>query len=319
MHPVALAYQAGYHFVRSVPRPLAGAAAWAVGPIAARVSHERRLLTERHLRRVYGDDYGGDDLARSVDATFRSYARYWVDSFRLPGMSDDELDAGFGFEGFDQLIEARESGIGPIIALPHLGGWEWAAFWLTQVRGVPVSVVVEPVEPPELFEFFAKFRRALGMTIIPLGPDAGREVLRAIKNRDVVCLLADRDIPGDGIPVEFFGERTTIPAGPVTLALRTGAPLLPTAVYFRGDRHVGVVQPALELEREGRFRDDVAAGSQRLAGRLEQLIRAAPEQWHLQQPNWPSDYDALDAIGKPQPRPAWMDRPTALAGPGARP
>jgi phosphatidylinositol dimannoside acyltransferase len=313
MHPVAFAYQAGYHFVRAVPRPAARGAAWLAGVIAPRVSLERRTLVARNLQRVYGDDYRGTDLRRSIEATFRSYANYWVDSFRLPGMSSEEIDAGFAFEGLDQLIEARESGIGPIIALPHLGGWEWAAFWMTQVRKIPVTVVVEPVDPPELFEFFARFRRTLGMTIIPLGPNAGAEVLRAIKRRDVVCLLADRDIAGDGIPVEFFGERTTIPGGPVTLALRTGAPLLPTAVYFRGAGHVGVVQPALHLERRGRFRDDVARGSQLLAGRLEQLVRAAPEQWHLQQPNWPSDYDALDAIGKPQ------SRPPSLAGVTSQP
>ena len=30
-----------------------------------------------------------------------------------------------------------------------------------------------------------------------------------------------------------------------------------------------------------------------LASRIEALIRAAPEQWHLLQPNWPSDAAAL--------------------------
>ena len=51
--------------------------------------------------------------------------------------------------------------------MPHLGGWEWAAFWLTQVIDVPVTAVVEPVHPPELFEFFVEFRKALGMNVVP--------------------------------------------------------------------------------------------------------------------------------------------------------
>jgi KDO2-lipid IV(A) lauroyltransferase len=41
--------------------------------------------------------------------------------------------------------------------------------------------------------------------------------------------------------------------------------------------------------REGRLRDDAARVTQDLARRFEELIRAAPEQWHLLQPNWPSD------------------------------
>jgi len=92
------------------------------------------------------------------------------------------------------------------------------------------------------------------------------------------------------VEVEFFGERTTLPGGPATLALRTGATVVPTAVYFRPGRdHLGVVRPALEVERRGRLRDDIARITQAIAHELESLIRVAPEQWHLLQPNWPSD------------------------------
>jgi KDO2-lipid IV(A) lauroyltransferase len=62
------------------------------------------------------------------------------------------------------------------------------------------------------------------------------------------------------------------------------------------------VGPELSAERQGRFRDDVARITQSLASRLERMIRVAPEQWHLQQPNWPSDLEALAAIGKPATR-----------------
>jgi lauroyl/myristoyl acyltransferase len=119
-------------------------------------------------------------------------------------------------------------------------------------------------------------------------------VLTALRNNHVVCLLSDRDIGGGGVEVEFLGERTTLPAGPATLALRTGAPLFPTAVYYGGERgRRGVVRPPLDLARTGRLRDDVARVTQALADELGDLIRRAPEQWHLLQPNWPSDRAAV--------------------------
>ena len=74
------------------------------------------------------------------------------------------------------------------------------------------------------------------MTVVPVAPDAGTAVLRALRANEVVCLLSDRDIQGGGIEVEFFGERTTLPGGPATLSLRTGAPVVPTAVYFAAGR-----------------------------------------------------------------------------------
>lgn len=98
--------------------------------------------------------------------------------------------------------------------------------------GIKMTVVVEAIQPPALFEWFADLRRKFGMTVIPLGPSAGTQVLRALRNNEVVCLLSDRDLTGGGIPVQFFGETTTLPAGPATLALRTGAALLPTAAFL---------------------------------------------------------------------------------------
>ncbi len=300
---VSATYKAGSAFVRSVPRPVADAGAAAAAFVAAEVSTERRLLTERNLQRAHGPDFTGPELRRAVHETFGSYMRYWVDSFRLPKLSPAQIDAGFAVDGYDNIERSLAAGIGPILALPHLGGWEWAAFWLTRVMGERVTAVVEPVEPQELFDFFVDFRRELGMNVVPLGPRAGAEVIAAIKGSHITCLLSDRDITGDGVEVEFLGERTTLPPGPVTVALRTGAPLLPTAVYFERSGHHAVVGAPLDLERRGRFRDDVTRLTQDLAWALEELIRRAPEQWHLQSPNWPSDYDALAAIGRPHARP----------------
>jgi KDO2-lipid IV(A) lauroyltransferase len=201
-----------------------------------------------------------------------------------------------------------------ILALPHLGGWEWCGVWLRHVAPTPVTVVVEPVEPPSLFEFFADLRENLGIRIVPLGPEAAPTVLRALKDNHIVCLLCDRDLVGDGVEVDFFGETTTIPPGPATLALRTGAPLLPTAVFHEGRGHRAIVHPPLDTDRHGGFRADVVRVTQELAGQLEGFIRIAPLQWHLQQPNWPSDYDALEAMGKPYRRPSTgPSSPTAAA------
>jgi KDO2-lipid IV(A) lauroyltransferase len=221
---------------------------------------------------------------------FESYARYWVESFRLPSLSTEAVAAGIKVDGYEQLVTARRDGNGAILALPHLGGWEWAGRWLADV-GNPVTVVVERIDPPELFDWFAELRSNLGMTVVALGPEAGRATLQALKRNEIVCLLSDRNIGPGGVEVEFFGERTKLPAGPATLSLRTGAPLFPVAVYFTDKRngHLGIVRPPVPAERHGSLREDVTRVTQALAAELEHLIRRAPEQWHMFQPNWPSD------------------------------
>jgi phosphatidylinositol dimannoside acyltransferase len=284
----------GYRVAALAARGLPGIAAQQLAPAiglgAAFASPERRSMISRHLRRA-DPTLGGVRLRRSVQEAFDSYTRYWLESFRLPHLGAGAVERGLSIDGYHHVTDALAAGNGVILALPHLGGWEWAGRRMADL-GHGLTVVVEEVEPPELFEWFTDLRRDLGMNVVPLGPSAAKEVLGALKRNDIVCLLCDRDIQRSGVEVEFFGERTTIPAGPATLALRTGAPLLPTAVYFtdRTDGHLGVVRPPISLERsdEG-MRADARRVSQDLVVELEHLIRRAPQQWHMFQPNWPSD------------------------------
>jgi phosphatidylinositol dimannoside acyltransferase len=133
-------------------------------------------------------------------------------------------------------------------------------------------------------------RREMGLTAVPLGEGSGPPLLRALKNGEVVGLVSDRDLVGNGVEVEFFGERTTLPGGAATLALRTGAVLLPVMVSSGPENwHTGVVHPPLDTARSGSLRADVARLTQELATCFEGFIRRNPEQWHLYQPNWPSD------------------------------
>jgi KDO2-lipid IV(A) lauroyltransferase len=248
----------------------------------------RAEVVARHAARARGRPLNPLEERQAVQAAVASYARYWVESLSLPAMDPATVDARFSIEGLEHISAAREAGRGAVLALPHVGGWEVGGSWFVR-QGFPLAVVVEPVHPPELFEWFAGLRRSFGFTVIPLGKGAGSEVLRALRENQVVALVTDRDIAGGGVEVDFFGEKTTLPAGPAVFALRTGAPLLPTAVYFCGAGHHAVVRPALPAERRGRLGDDAARLTQALAYELEALIRAAPEQWHLFQPNWPSD------------------------------
>ena len=281
-----------------LPRPGANIVSQGLASAVAPMLSERRLLIGRNLDRATGHRLTPVRREALTNAAIRSYGRYWEDLLRLPTVSTRELAANFDSQGLHHLDEAVASGTGPILAMPHVGRWEWAAAWLIRVHGVEVTAVVEAIEPPELFDWFRNKREALGIHVVPLGPDAVGSISRAIKAGHVVCLLSDRDISGGGPEVEFFGERTRLPAGPVTLALRTGALLLPTAVYETpGNRVLGVVRPPMDLEREGRLRADVARLTQVLAYELEELIAAQPQQWHLQSPNWPSDVAALRAAG----------------------
>src|SRR5205807_9539492 len=117
------------------------------------------------------------ELDREVRRAFDSYAGYWVDLFRLPVLDDTELATCVIADGLEHVHAARRAGAGAIMALPHLGSWDLAGAWLVQ-QGFPLTVVVEPLDPPELLEWFASRRQGKGFGVVPLGPQAAAAVLR---------------------------------------------------------------------------------------------------------------------------------------------
>jgi KDO2-lipid IV(A) lauroyltransferase len=291
-----LAYRAGGLIAERVPPAVGQPLAAGVGRVLLVAMPGRRSMATRHMRRASGGALHGNSLRSAVAATFDSYARYWLEMFRLPHEARTrDLADGFEVEGYEHVEAGLAAGKGVILALPHLGGWEYAGAWVTQVKGQRILVVVEPVEPPELFEWFVQVRAAMGMEVVPLGPEAAGKSLRALRDNWLLALVCDRDLQGDGVEVEFFGEKTTMPAGPAMLALRTGAVIVPVAVYFRpGGGHHAVVRPPLDTSRRGSVREDVGHITQALAREFEGLISAEPQQWHLLQPNWPSDLEASE-------------------------
>jgi KDO2-lipid IV(A) lauroyltransferase len=293
-----LGYRAGAAIAQALPERLSRPAAGLCGRALGLAMRGRRKMVGRHQRRIHGPDLEGRALDSAVAATFASYGRYWLEAFRLPRQDLLALEGDrFRVEGRDLVDKALAEGKGVVIGTPHLGNWDLGAAWFA-ARGYQPTTVVEPIEPPALFEWFCSYRRALGMGIVPLGPDAGSILLKKLREGLMVGLVCDRDLAGNGIEVEFFGERTTFPAGPATLALRAGAPLMAGANFFEGDAHRCILRPPVDTSRQGTIREDIARITQALAGEFETLIRRAPEQWHLLQPNWPSDFEAAPEEGR---------------------
>ncbi|MHB8378933.1 MAG: phosphatidylinositol mannoside acyltransferase [Acidimicrobiales bacterium] len=240
-----------------------------------------------HALAAPGTHAPDDLLDEFVVRGFQSYGQYWAEGAKLPALAKSVIYDRFCIaEGLEHLREAKQRGRGVIVALPHMGSWEWGGSFLNSV-GLGMTAVAEVLEPPALFEWFKAKRESIGIRIEPLNDRAGSVLLSTLRRGDVVGLLCDRDLQGNGVSVEFFGERVTMPAGPATLALRTGATLVAGACYTGPGRdHFAVITAPIPVERSSRLREDVTRVTQVLARELEGLIRRAPEQWHVLEPRF---------------------------------
>lgn len=225
-----------------------------------------------------------------IDASMRSYLRYWVEAFRLPTFAQGDVAAQMDqitatVVGMEHLRQAREAGDPIVFALPHSGNWDMAGLWLVHHYG-GFTTVAERLKPEVLFDAFVAFRESLGFNIVPASgtADAMERIGAELDAGGMVCLLADRDLKGHGAEVTFFGEPTTMPVGPARLAKAHRARLITSHLSFTHSGWQITFNPPIPTS--GRSDQEI---TQDIARDFEAGIAAHPADWHMLQPLWLAD------------------------------
>jgi KDO2-lipid IV(A) lauroyltransferase len=296
-------YAAGWRLIRALPQPVASAVFRAGADRAFRAGGRGTARLAGNLRRVVGPDLPPAEFDALVRRGLRSYARYWLEAFRLPSLSREQILRGFRLAGAELLAADVAAGRGAVVALPHAGNWDAAGAWVA-ATGWPLVTVAERLKPEGVYRRFVAFREALGMEILPLtgGERPPFDVLaERIGDGYVVPLLADRDLSARGVEVQFFGGRTRMPPGPALLALRTGAPLYTADMWFEPDAACAALRGPLPVPGpdSGSLNERARALTQQVADSLAAGIARHPQDWHMLQRLWLDDPVGSPAAGSP--------------------
>lgn len=277
----ALGYSASWALVKRLPEPITRAGFRQIAHRLVRSDGRQVAQLRANLNQVEpgcGDEYVADAV--------QSYLRYWHEAFRLPSWSEERIRDTFVLDNVHLLDAAARSGRGGVMVPGHLANWDHAGAWAALRYGSVVSVA-ERLKPTALFDQFLDFRRSLGMNIYGLGePGLVRSLAREITSGQIVALLGDRDLGGGGVAVEFCGATTTLPAGPATLSLLTGAPLYPVGLWFDGHMLRGEIYDEIPVPTGSRP-EQVQRMTQGIADALGYAISQHPRDWHMMQRVWP--------------------------------
>ncbi len=249
---------------------------------------DRRVLTE-NLKTVFGPQASADNVNFASRLVFVNFARYLIEFFRSAKIDADYLKQHVTIEGKEHLDQALAEGKGVLLAGAHLGNWELGAM-VVSMLGYPINIIAWTHQDKRINNLFARRREDKGVKIIPLGLSM-RQVFKALKNNELIAILADIDFlnPDSGLPVKFFGKTSIMPKGPAMFGLKTKAAIVPT-FCVRDKKCAGkfklIFGRPIFYQQTYDHQQDVFNLTQKVTDAIEHYIRFYPEQWFMLRPRW---------------------------------
>jgi lauroyl/myristoyl acyltransferase len=246
-----------------------------------------------NMRHVMGPNTPKNELRRAARRVFDNWAKSYADVIRLPHLDVGKFfDQKLVYHEFDEnLLPAIANGKGVIITSGHFGNIELGVQGLLG-KGIKVTVLTEPLQPPALSRLIDGLRGSKGHAFLPVSIGSIKAVLRSVKAGGMVALTCDRDIEGRSIRVPFCGTPASVPVGVVELATRTGATIVPIFAYRRNGGACEVfLEPPLELVHNGDLEADLKTNVRRLLERFEAHLRRDPGQWTVLEAVWDTEED----------------------------
>lgn len=258
------------------------------GDVLFLFSKGRRTIVGDNIKHVPGvkPDKGGQ--RRVVRSVFKNMSKNYFELTKLPQMKLENVEEKVTIEGWHHLVEAISDAKGTIIASAHLGNFDLAVRVLA-LRGVDLTIFVEAFEATPFLRNVARLREKLGGSFLPVGTKSLKNGLQILKSGGTMGIVCDRDIQGNGLKVKFFGEETALPLGAVSLALHTGAAIIPMFSVRKSRTHHSIyIEPPLRVTDTNDHSHTLRESLEKFAAIMEKYIRQYPEQWVV-----------LDRIWKP--------------------
>ena len=291
MNATYLLLRLGGTIVPKIPPKAGYLACRLAGRILYQLNKRGRENVYLNLQRILGPQSSQVEIKRRARETFNYILYNYFDLFRLPFMDDEAVNQLVTVTGWKNVEAAMAGGRGILMTSAHLGNIEIVLYAML-LRGLSITIPVERVNPPELFDYISALRMSKGLKLIPIdGPLL--DLIRALRRGEVVGVAGDRDITQTGQTVELFGHPAHLPDGHLRLALKTGAPLV-VGFSRRNPDHTyqAYFLPAFHLPTTGTEEERVAAGMRFLVSEMEKAIRRNPEQWTLTVSVWAKPFKA---------------------------
>ena len=257
-----------------------------IGGIVFFLHKKRRMIAYANLKAAFGKEKTPEELRGITKRAYQNLIQTFFEILNLTRVNKAYTDKYVKVVNIERMYDASGSERGTILLTAHFGDWELSSL-TSSMHGYPILVLAREQKMKRMNELLNELRESKGCKVIRKGLDV-KQIIRALRSREIVGILSDQDAGRGGVLVNFFGRRTSCHVGPMELAKRCDAIVLPNFnVRIKGPYH------ELHLEEYIDFRllksdDPIKEGLQKFASLLEAYIRKYPDQWLWLHKRWKS-------------------------------
>ena len=247
-----------------------------------------RKRSINNLTVALGERLDAGEIPAIVKRSLRNFFRDFVEIGFALEASREEIRSEIPLRGREHLEAALAGGKGVIALSAHLGNFFLVGTRLA-VEGFPAHVLVNQSRNGRFTQLMDRYRLLVWQRTIPARPrrQASQELLQVLRRNELAIVIADEYRSGSGIYVPFFGRIVLSRRGPATLALRSGAAVVP--IYMIRDsagKLTLVIEPEIALLRSGGTKSEVKENTLRITQWLERVVRSYPDQWNWMNIRW---------------------------------
>ncbi|MCD6353746.1 MAG: hypothetical protein J7M06_06000 [Proteobacteria bacterium] len=271
-------------FVRIVPELLLPKLGNGLGILAYHILGPRRKTALKNMRMVFGSTTSEKEKHALIKANFKSISRDMLEFayYSVPPRLQSFLERNISVRGQEHLDRALKKGKGVILLSAHIGNFPIIGAKMA-ARGYSFWLIAKDPDNIYLVDLFRQWKDILKIGAIPYKPRrvCVNESLKLLRNNNIIFLQIDQNPhKRSGTDVEFFGYQIPTYSGPIVMALRTGAAIVPMFIHREENNTETItILPELSLKRSNDKDQDIVDNLRSINAICEGWIRKYPEQW----------------------------------------
>ncbi|WP_198145899.1 lysophospholipid acyltransferase family protein [Desulfonatronovibrio magnus] len=217
--------------------------------------------------------------------SYHSQVLNLLEMLRIPLIKDARNAREFvSLKACDSFHEVLRNNQGAVVVSGHYCSWEIIGV-CTGLLLKPMNFVVKPIKNRYLDKYISSLRTFHGNRVIPKDK-ALRQGMKALKNGEILVILADQSQRKVDQYIEFLRRRSSVFLGPAFLALKAGVPLF--VELSRRNSHGHYELEIIEVQTSDLqcVKEDILELVKRYHKVMEDFILHYPGEWLWMHNRW---------------------------------